>query len=78
MFNLVWTGPEGLFIAMHPTYLFILGVLAVAMWSDWKKGRLRWPFPFTFNWIAMAYASFFVVPHTQWFDAFARWMATTI
>ena len=78
VFNLIWTGPEGLFIAMHPTYLFILGTLAVAMWSDWKNDRLRWPFPLTFAWIAMAYATFFVVPQSQWFDQFARWMATTI
>jgi hypothetical protein len=78
VFNLIWTGPEGLFIAMHPTYLFILGVLAIAMWSDWKKGSLRWPFPFTFAWIAFAYASFFVVPQSQWFDGFARWMGSTI
>src|SRR3546814_4301060 len=40
MFNiLIWRSFEGLFHAMHPTYLLILGVLAVAIRADWKAGR---------------------------------------
>lgn len=34
MFNLVWTGPEGLIFAMHPSYLFVLVALGAAIFAD--------------------------------------------
>ncbi|MDG2005088.1 MAG: hypothetical protein P8J20_17335 [Novosphingobium sp.] len=77
MFNLVFTGPEGLIFAMHPSYLFVLGVLAVAMFVDWRKGLLRWPFPFAFVWFVVAYATFFPSWHSAWFDAVAKGIAAT-
>jgi len=77
MFNLVWTGPEGLIFAMHPTYLFVLVVLAGAIFADWRKGVLRWPFPFAFAWFVVAYATFFPSWHSAWFDAVARGIAAT-
>ena len=66
----------GLTLAMHPTYLFVLVVLGVAMIIDWRKGRLRWPFPFAFAWLAIVYATFFQGAHSQWFDSVARAIAT--
>lgn len=77
MFNLIWTGPEGLIFAMHPSYLFVLAILAGAIFVDWKAGRLRWPFPFAFAWVAVAYATYFPSWHSQWFDAVAQFIAST-
>jgi hypothetical protein len=77
MFNLVWRGPEGLIFAMHPSYLFILAILLVAMFVDWKAERLRWPFPFAFAWFAAAYAALFPAWHSQWFDSLAKGIAAT-
>lgn len=71
MFNRIWPGPEGLIFSMHPTYLFVLAVLAVAIAIDWRNGRLRWPFPFTFVWFAVSYAALFPGASSQWFDALA-------
>ena len=46
MFNiLVWGSFEGLYHAMHPTYLLILGVLGFAILSDKNSDRLSWPLP---------------------------------
>ena len=78
MFNLVFTGPEGLVFAMHPSFLFLLAILGAAMWSDWRKGGLRWPFPFAFAWITIAYAGLFPGAGSQWFDIVARWMGSTV
>lgn len=72
MFNRVWTGPEGLIFSMHPTYLFVLVVLGIAIVIDWKKGRLRWPFPFAFAWFAVSYVILFPGMASQWFDHLAR------
>jgi hypothetical protein len=66
---------EGLTLAMHPTYLFVLLVLGGAIIVDWKKDRLRWPFPFAFVWLAIVYATFFPGAHSQWFDTVARAIA---
>ena len=77
MFALIWPGLDGLIFSMHPTYIFTLAVLAIAIIVDWKKDRLRWPFPFAFVWFAIAYATLFPGTHTQWFDHLARAIAAT-
>jgi len=77
MFNLIWTGPEGLIFAMHPSYLFVLIVLGAAIFVDWRKGVLRWPFPFAFAWFTVAYATFFPSWHSAWFEAIAQFIAST-
>jgi hypothetical protein len=77
MFNLILTGPEGLIFAMHPSYLLVLAVLAVAIFVDWRNRRLRWPFPFAFAWFTVAYATFFPSWHSEWFDAVAEGIAAT-
>lgn len=78
VFNLIWSGPVGLLFAMHPTYIFVLAILAIAIFTDWRNGRLRWPFPFAFAWIAITYASFFPGFSSQWFDHVARVVAATV
>lgn len=77
MFNRIWTGMDGLIFSMHPTYLFVLAVLAFAMFVDWKKDRLRWPFPFAFAWFAVSYATIFAAYPSDWFDHVARAIVTT-
>ena len=77
MFNRVWPGMDGLIFAMHPTYLFELAVLAIAIFIDWKNDRLRWPFPFAFAWLAVSYATLFPGSNAAWFDALARWIGST-
>lgn len=72
MFNRVWTGPTGLIFAMNPTYLFVLAVLGIAIFIDWRKGRLRWPFPVAFAWFAISYAALFPGAFSPWFDHLAR------
>jgi hypothetical protein len=67
---------QGLTLAIHPTYIFVLVVLGVAAIVDWRKGRLRWPFPFAFAWLAIVYATFFPCAHSQWFDYVARAIAS--
>ena len=64
--------PDGLILAMHPTYLLMLAILGVAIFSDWRKQRLRWPFPFAFAWLSFTYATLFPAWHSQWFDSLAR------
>jgi hypothetical protein len=77
MFNLIWQGPEGLIFAMHPSYIFVLTILAAAIFADWRNDRLRWPFPLAFGWFTLAYAALFPAWHSQWFDSVARAMAAT-
>jgi uncharacterized membrane protein len=77
MFNLIWPGPEGLIFAMHPSCLFLLAILAAAILIDWKNNRLRWPFPFAFAWLAVAYATLFPSWKSEWFDHLARGIAAT-
>lgn len=77
MFNRIWTGPSGLIFAMNPTYLFVLVLLGVAIFVDWRKGRLRWPFPFAFAWFAVSYAVLFPGASSQWFDHLARAIGAT-
>lgn len=77
VFNLVWTGPEGLIIALTPSYLLLLVIIAFAIYIDWSKGRLRWPFPFAFAWIALSYVTLFPVGRSAAFDALARWIGAT-
>lgn len=60
MFNiLIWRSMDGLYHAMHPTYLLILTVLAASILLDYRKDRLRWPLPLVFGWFVCVYA-------TQW------------
>ena len=77
MFNRIWTGIDGLILSMHPTYLFPLAVLGVAIYIDWKNDRLRWPFPFAFAWFAVSYAILFPGWHSHWFDVVAKAIAST-
>ena len=77
LMGVVGMGMEGLILAMHPTYISVLIVLAIAIFVDWKKDRLRWPFPFAFVWFAIAYATLFPGMSSQWFNHVARAIATT-
>lgn len=77
MFNLVMPGIDGLIMAMHPTYLFELAILAALIWLDWRAGRLRWPFPFAFVWLAIAYATLFPGWQSVWFDHLCKAIAAT-
>lgn len=73
MFNiLIWRSFEGLFHAMHPTYLLILGVLALAIRADRKAGRLRWPLPFAAAWFVLVYATQWPMMNVAGYDALAR------
>ena len=77
MFARIWTGLDGLIFSMHPTYIFVLLVLGIAIFVDWKRDRLRWPFPFAFVWFAIAYATLFSGTSSQWFDRLAKAIAAT-
>lgn len=66
----------GLTLAMHPTYLFVMLVLAIAIVVDWKNNRLRWPFPLAFAWFGITYGTFFPGVESEWFDWLARAIAT--
>jgi hypothetical protein len=73
MFNiLIWRSMEGLFTAMHPTYLLILGVLGIAIYVDHRANRLRWPLPLTFVWFSGVYATQWVVVDMAWYEALTR------
>lgn len=61
----------------HPTYLFVLGVLGIAILIDWRNDRVRWPFPFGFIWLAFSFATLFPAWHAQWFDHLCRAIAAT-
>lgn len=76
MFNvLIWRSMEGLFHAMHPTYLLILGLLGAAIYVDRKNGDLRWPLPLAFGWFALVYATQWTAMQWQPYDALARRIA---
>jgi hypothetical protein len=76
MFNILyWRSLEGLFHAMHPTYILILGVLGAAIYVDWKANRLRWPLPFVFAWFLFDYATLWPASGSQWYDGLARSIA---
>jgi len=77
MFARIWTGLDGLIFSMHPTYIFVLVILGIAIFVDWKNDRLRWPFPFAFVWLAIAYATLFPGTSSQWFDHLAQAIAAT-
>lgn len=73
MFNiLIWRSFEGLYLAMHPTYLLILGTLGFAILADRKAGRLSWPLPLAFGWFVLLYATQWPMMNAQWYDALAR------
>lgn len=73
MFNiLIWQSMEGLYHAMHPTYLLILGVLAAAIYTDYRKQNLRWPLPLTFVWFVCVYATQWPIMHWHWYEVLAR------
>jgi hypothetical protein len=77
MFNiLIWRSFAGLYHAMHPTYLLILGVLAAAILADRNNGRLRWPLPLAFGWFAIVYATQWPMMSAQWYTSFARAVGT--
>ena len=77
MFNiLIWRSLEGLYLAMHPTYILILCVLAAAIWVDRKNGVLRWPLPLVFGWFVLDYATLWPVATSQWYDGLARAIAS--
>lgn len=77
MFALIWTGIDGLIFSMHPTYILELAILAIVIFFDWNKHRLRWPFPFAFIWLAISYATLFPGTASQWFDHVAKSIAAT-
>lgn len=77
VFNLIWKGPAGLIISLHPSYLLLLAIIGAAIYVDWKKQRLRWPFPFAFVWIALSYITLFPGATSGAFDSLARAIATT-
>ena len=77
MFARIWTGLDGLIFSMQPTYIFVLVILGIAIVVDWKKDRLRWPFPFAFVWFAISYATLFPGTSSLWFDHVARAIAAT-
>lgn len=73
MFNiLIWRSFEGLFLAMHPTYLLILGVLGIAIYFDWRANRLRWPLPLAFGWFVVVYATQWPMMNAPWYNSLAR------
>ena len=72
MYNiLIWRSMEGLNHAMHPTYLTILGTLAVLIVIDRRNGRLSWPLPLTFVWFTVVYATQWLIMDAGWYD----WLA---
>jgi hypothetical protein len=77
MFARIWTGLDGLIFSMHPTYIFVLVILGIAIVVDWRKDRLRWPFPFAFVWFAISYATLFPGTSSMWFDHLAKAIAAT-
>jgi hypothetical protein len=73
MFNiLIWRSFDGLYHAMHLTYLLILGALAITSFVDWTNGKLCWPLPVAFAWFTVVYATQWPMMQVQWYDALAR------
>ena len=73
---LIWRSIDGLFYAMHPTYLLILGLLAASIYVDWKNGKLRWPLQFVFAWFVMDYVTVWPASQSQWFEPIAQAFAS--
>ena len=72
MFNiLIWRSFEGLFLAMHPTYLLILGLLGASIIADRKRGTIRWPLPVAFGWFVLVYATQWPMMNASWYDRLA-------
>lgn len=69
---LIWRSFNGLYYAMHPTYILILGSLAIAGYFDWKSNRLRWPLPLAFGWFIFVYATQWPMMNAQWYNALAH------
>jgi hypothetical protein len=77
MFDImIWRSMEGLYHAMHLTYLLILGVLAAAIYVDRRNGKVRWPLPLAFGWFVFVYATNWAMMQAPWYDALARRIAT--
>ena len=72
----MWRSFEGLYLAMHPTYLLILAVLGVSALADWRGGRLRWPLLLAFCWFVFVYATNWPVLQLGWYDALCRWIGS--
>lgn len=65
-------GIDGLRGALHPTYLLVLAVLALAIVADYPAGRLRWPFPLMFGWFALTYLGIYTLAEGDWFTGVAQ------
>ncbi|MGE3693559.1 MAG: hypothetical protein AB7F98_19460 [Novosphingobium sp.] len=78
MFNMFfWRSLDpGLYLSMHPTYLLILGTLGIAIWLDYRNGKLRWPLPLAFGWFTLVYATQWPMMSVQWYDGLTRWMGS--
>lgn len=76
MFNiLIWRSLEGLYHAMHPTYLLNLSILGAAILADRRAGRLSWPLPLAFGWFAVEYATQWPAMGWNWYDVMCRHIA---
>ncbi len=73
---LIWRSIDGLFYAMHPTYLLILGMLGAAIYADWKNSKLRWPLPLVFGWFVFDYITIWPGYKSQWFEVVAQFFAS--
>lgn len=73
---LIWRTFEGLYHAMHLTYLLILVTLGVSILVDRRNGRLRWPLPLAFGWFVVVYATNWPVIDWPAYDGFARWLGS--
>lgn len=76
MFNImIWRSFEGLYHAMHPTYILVLGSLALLIYYDRKNNRLRWPLPLAFGWFSFVYATQWPMMDAAWYDSLSRSLA---
>ena len=73
---LIWRSFEGLYHAMHLTYLLILLALGASILIDRRGGALRWPLPLAFAWFVVVYATNWPVIHLGWYDALSRWLGS--
>lgn len=77
MFNIaIWRSLEGLYMAMHPTYILILMVLGLSALADRRAGRLHWPLPLAFGWFGLVYATNWPVMQAAWYDGLCRWIGS--
>ena len=73
MFNiLIARSMEGIYLAMHPTYILILCALGMAIYFDKKANRLRWPLPLAFAWFTFVYATQWPMMDAQWYVSLTR------